>query len=229
VHLERDAERLGAGVDDEAVKGRAGLVDEHVADLEEVGLEPRQRERVHAVAEVVPHSGMVVLVEVADGDPLAEEGGVEEAHEPATAANRRGRVGGGGDLPRRLLRPEAQAPQPEKPHHGRRALGPNSINKPYSPPPPPPPTSTRLPPPLTTITSRRGVAQSSTPDPQQQPPNPNPCLRTALRSGASQTLASKSRPDSQREAAESGEAGGESTGDRPRGLRWHDSTRMDLI
>lgn len=223
MHLERDAERLGAGVDDEAVEGRAGLVDEHVADLEEVGLEPRQRERVHAVAEVVAHSSMVVLVEVADGNPLAEEGGVEEAHEPAAAANGRGHVGSGGDLPRRVLRAEAQAPQPEKPHHGRRTLVPNSVNKPYSPPP-----STRLPPPVTTITSRRGVAQSSTPDMQQQPPNPNPCLRTGSRSGASQTLASKSRPDSQRGAAESGEAGGESTGDRPRSFRWLDSTRMDF-
>lgn len=139
-------------------------MDEHVADLEEVGLEARERERVHAVAEVVAHAGMVVLVEVADGDPLAEEGGVEEAHEPAAAADGRGGVGGGGDLSRRLLRPEAQAPQPEKPHHGRRGLGPNPISKLYSPPPPPaPPPPTRLPPPLTTITSRLGAARSSNP------------------------------------------------------------------
>lgn len=117
--LESNAQGFGAGVDDEAVEGGAGLVHEHVADLEEVGLEARERERVHAVAEVVAHAGVVVLVEVADGDPLAEEGGVEEADEPAAAPDGRRRISAGSrDLPRRLLWPEAQAPQPEKPHHG---------------------------------------------------------------------------------------------------------------
>lgn len=119
MHLERDAQGLGTGVDDEAIEGGAGLVHEHVTDLEEVGFEARERERVHPVAEVVAHAGVVVLVEVADGDPLAEESRVEEADEPAAAPHRGRRISAGGrDLSRRLLRPEAEAPQPEKPHHG---------------------------------------------------------------------------------------------------------------
>ncbi|KAJ8649993.1 hypothetical protein MRB53_003016 [Persea americana] len=44
--LERDMEKVCANVNDELVERRAGLVEEHVADLEEVALDVGEREGV---------------------------------------------------------------------------------------------------------------------------------------------------------------------------------------
>lgn len=137
--LEGDLERFGANVDDELVERRAGLVEEHVADLEEVALDAGERERVHPVAEVVPDAGMVMLVEIAHRDPLAEEGRVEEPDQPpalpdaASVASLRDLRSG--DLARGLVViAAAAAVQPEEPHHRQSTIldakPPNSTQKP---------------------------------------------------------------------------------------------------
>lgn len=86
MHLERDPQRLRAGVGHEPVQRRARPVHQHVANLEEVALEPGEREGVHPVAEVVPDAGVLVLVQIAHRNPLGEEGGVEEADQPPVLA-----------------------------------------------------------------------------------------------------------------------------------------------
>lgn len=124
--LKGDPEGLRARINYEFVKGRARLVNKHVTDLEEVALNSRKGEGVHPVAEVIPDAIVVVLVEIAHGDPLAEEGRIKEPDQPpllpATAA---ASLPGDGPRPGYLAggRIEPEAPQSQQPHHRQSAMG----------------------------------------------------------------------------------------------------------
>lgn len=94
-------------------------MDEHVTNLKEVAFDARERKRIHAIAEVVPHARVVVLVQIAHGDPFAEERRVEESDQPAALAaataalagqNRSGNLSWG-----RVVR--FGSIQSEEPHH----------------------------------------------------------------------------------------------------------------
>lgn len=57
-------------------------MNQHIANLKQVALDAGERKSVHPVAQVIPHPGMIVLVEVADRDPFAEKGRIEEPNQP---------------------------------------------------------------------------------------------------------------------------------------------------
>lgn len=96
-------------------------MEEHVADLEEVALNAGEREGVHAVAEVVADAGVVMLVEIAHSNPLAEEGGVEESDQPPVLSNAAAVSGLGNrrssDLARRIVVIAEAIQSEEEPHH----------------------------------------------------------------------------------------------------------------
>lgn len=119
MHLKSDLKGFGADVNDEPVEGGAGPVDEHVADLEKVALDAGQWQGVHAVAQVIAHPWVTMLVEVTHRYPLTEEGRIEEAYEPAALPNAGHSFSAAADLPGGLLREEAA--QSQKPDHGQSA------------------------------------------------------------------------------------------------------------
>lgn len=101
-------------------------MNEHETDLEEVALNSRKGESIHPVAEVISDAVVVMLVEIAHGYPLTEEGRIKEPNQPPvlpTAAAAVPLAGNGartGDLPGRRI--EAQTPQSQKPHHRQTAI-----------------------------------------------------------------------------------------------------------
>lgn len=97
-------------------------MNQHVADLEEVALKAGEWKRVHPIAEIIPDPRVLVLVEIADGYPFAEEVGVEEPDEPSILATPAIANNGisADNLPRGVVASEAV--QSEKPHHGQNSI-----------------------------------------------------------------------------------------------------------